>query len=185
MKHALFSLFEDMFSTLVFLAVFALTGSALETTAIAIGVGIVQIGWEKWRKRPIAIMQWLSLSLVTIFGAASLLTHDNRFIMAKPTLIYFAVGTAMLKAGWMDRYLPEMVHANLSSGIIVGAGYAWSAMMFALGIGNILVLREYGRDNWILYNSVVPLASKFVAIGLQYLIFRTLVIRNLRRRATL
>src|SRR5271165_1485652 len=43
--------------------------------------GVVQIGFEKLRGRPVETMQWLSMAVVIVFGGASLLTQDNRFIM--------------------------------------------------------------------------------------------------------
>jgi intracellular septation protein A len=183
MQHALKALFADMLSTIVFLALFAITGSVLLTTAIAIGVGIVQIAVEKWRGRPVEIMQWLSMGLVLVFGGASLLTHDDRFIMIKPTLIYAAVGTVMLRPGWQGRYLPEIVHAHVPEGVLVGCGYAWAAMMFAIALGNAAIVTFADRPAWVLYNSVVPLAGKFGLFGMQYLVFRTFIRGRLKRQA--
>ena len=56
--------------------------------------------------RPIDAMQWLALGLVAVLGAATLITQNGRFIMAKPTAIHWAIGTVMLRRGWMARYLP-------------------------------------------------------------------------------
>ena len=103
---------RNLLSTLVFLGVFALTGSAPITTAIAAGVGLVQIGWEKTHGRPVAPLQYLSIALVLIFGGASYYTNDPRIIMYKPSLIYCAVAIAMMQKGWLDRYVPARVHDN-------------------------------------------------------------------------
>ena len=70
--------------------------------------GFAQIAYLKLRRSPIDAMQWMSLGLVVVFGGASLLTHDPRFIMFKPTLIYVAIGAVMLKRGWMTRYMPPV-----------------------------------------------------------------------------
>jgi intracellular septation protein len=183
MKEALKTLFSDLLSTIVFLVVFAVTGSALETTAISIGVGIFQIVIEKLRRRPVAAMQWLSMGLVLVFGGASLITHDSRFIMIKPTLIHFAVGAVMLKRGWLDRYLPEAVHRLVPQSVIIGSGYAWALSMFALGIANVPLALYYDTKTWALFNSVAPLALEFGGFGLQYVLFRTIVHRALRRAA--
>lgn len=183
MKDALKSLFEDLLSTIVFLVLFAITGNALLTTAVSVAVGLGQITFEKWRGRPIAPLQGLSIALVFIFGGASYFAHDDRFIMFKPTLIYCAVGIAMLQRGWLDRYMPSIAHDNLPRAVIVGSGYAWALMMFALGVGNFAITMTSDRTTWALYNSIVPLAAKFAAFGIQYLVFRTLVVRNLRRPA--
>jgi len=44
-------------------------------------------------------MQWLSFALVVVLGAAALLTDDPRFMMAKPSIVHFAVGAVMLRPG--------------------------------------------------------------------------------------
>ena len=51
-------------------------------------------------------MQWMSLGLVIVFGSATLLTHNPRFMMAKPTIIYVLIGAAMMQRGWMLAYMP-------------------------------------------------------------------------------
>jgi intracellular septation protein A len=183
MREALKSLFEDLLSTIVFLVLFAITGSAAITVAVSVAVGLCQIAFETWRGRPVAPLQWLSIALVLIFGGASWFTHDTRFIMFKPTLIYCAIGIAMVKKDWLDRYLPTIAHDNLPRAVIVGSGYAWALMMFALGAGNFAIAMTFDRPTWVLYNTVVPLAAKFAAFGIQYLVFRTMIVRKLRRPA--
>jgi intracellular septation protein len=181
MKHALKHFLEDLLSTIVFVGLFALTDNALLTTAIAVGVGVAQIAFEKWRGRPVETMQWLSLMLVIVFGGAALVTHDNRFIMVKPTLIQFAVGAVMLKRGWLDRYMPDIVHDMVPRSVVVASGYAWAGLFFAVGIANLVVALECDRATWLLFLSVVPLAAKFAGFGVQYLTFRTIIRRKFRR----
>jgi intracellular septation protein A len=119
---------------------------------------------------------------VVVFGGLALVTHDKRFMMVKPSLVYFAVGAVMLKRGWMDRYVPRIVHDNLSPGTIVFAGYAWAALMFAIALGNLVVMRLCDFATWSLYISLVPLAAKIAAFAAQYVIFRIRVTREIRGR---
>jgi intracellular septation protein A len=183
MKLALRTLFEDLLSTIVFVALFAITGNALLTTAIGVGVGIGQIAIETLRGRPVAAMQWLSMGLVLVFGGLSLITNDSRFIMVKPTLAHFAIGAVMLKRGWLDRYLPEAVHRYVPQSVIIGSGYAWALSMFAFGVGNLFVAMTMSRADWALFNTVVPLVIEFGGFALQYVLFRVIVRHNLRREA--
>ena len=77
-------------------------------------------------------MTWASLGLVIVLGGATLLTHDPRFVLAKPAIGHFAIGVIMLKRGWMLRYMPPIVTENIPEYVTV-AGYAWAALMFVLG----------------------------------------------------
>ena len=124
MKHGLFNLLNDLLSTIVFVVISLVTGNDALAIAVGIAAGVVQFLWAFLRGKEIDAMQWLSLVLVVVFGGLALVTHDKRFMMAKPSLIYFAIGAVMMKRGWMDRYVPQIAHDNLSPGTIVFAGYA-------------------------------------------------------------
>jgi len=73
MKHALAQLFSDLLSTIVFLAIYAITGSILITTIAGVTTGVVQIARLKFRGEAIDTMQWASLALVVVFGGAALI----------------------------------------------------------------------------------------------------------------
>jgi intracellular septation protein len=46
----------------------------------------MQFVWFKVRGKPISTMQWLSLGIIVVFGGATLLLQDDRFIRWKPTV---------------------------------------------------------------------------------------------------
>ena len=70
-----------------------------------------------------------------VLGSATLLTNDPRFVLAKPAIAHFAIGAIMLKRGWMLRYMPPIVSETIPEYVTM-AGYAWAALMFALGAGH-------------------------------------------------
>lgn len=183
MLTALRTFLSDLLSTFVFLGIFATTGNAPLAIGVSIGVGVLQIVFEKMRGRPVALMQWMSMGLVLVFGTASLVTHDNRFIMVKPTIIAFAIAVVMLQKGWIDRYLPQEAHDNLPRSLIIASGYAWSFLLFALGVGNFVVATMYSFKVWAWFNATVPLTAELAAFGLQFVTFRTVAMRRHRRAA--
>jgi intracellular septation protein len=130
-------------------------------------------------------MQWLSLGLVIALGAVALVTNDPRFMMAKPSLIHFAIGAVMLRPGWMDRYLPPIVKDNLPQQIIVLTGYAWAGLMFALGLANLYVAANYSPVVWGYFLSIGATGAKIVAFFAQYAVFQILVRRRLRTQPRL
>lgn len=183
MIQALRTFISDLLSTIVFLVLFAVTKDAPLAIGVSIGAGVLQVAVEKLRGRPVAAMQWMSMGLVIVFGTISLIAHDNRFIMVKPTIIAFAVGTVMLQKGWLDRYLSEIVHINVPRRVIVASGYGWAALIFALGIANFVIAWTCPFKIWAWYSSTVPTTAQLTAFGIQYLTFRTIVARKLRASA--
>ncbi len=79
-----------------------------------------------------------------------MLTNDPRFVLAKPAIAHFAIGAIMLKRGWMLRYMPPIVAETIPE-YVTFAGYAWAALMFALGCGTIAIAMTGDIKLWTLY----------------------------------
>src|SRR5665213_327775 len=169
----------DMASTFFFLVLFLLTGNVPLSVVLGMALGIAQIGWQFARGKPIDTMQWLSLFLVLGSGAATLLTSDPRFVMAKPSVIYAIVGIVMLKPGWMNRYLPP-VAMQLIPDIAVIFGYVWSGLMFFSAALNIVVALNFSIVTWASFMSIYAIVSKAALFLIGYVTMRTIA---LRRRA--
>jgi len=179
MRTALAQLLSDFLSAIVFLAIYGGTENLYLATGTAIAVSLAQLAVAKIRGRPVDAMQWLVLSMVVVLGSATLITEDSRFIMVKPSIVHFAVGAVMLRRGWMMRYLPPIARDNIPESVLVGAGYAWAALMFVLGALNIIIAVTLPFAVWAWFISVGAIGAKIVAFFLQFLIFRTIVRRKL------
>jgi intracellular septation protein len=179
MRQALSQLLSDFLSALLFLAVYLVTGNITAAAAIAIAAGLVQLAGLKLRGRPIEPMQWMSLGLVIVLGGATLLTQSPRFIMAKPSIVHFAIAGIMLRRGWMGRYMPEIVQQNVPAAVITATGYAWAVLMAALGLANLVIAVNFDFATWAWFVSFGAVGAKVVAFALQYVVFRTLVRRRL------
>ena len=167
----------DFLATIVFLVLVALKVDPAIAAGVAIAIGVGQVVVLKIMKRPIAPLQWLGLGLVVVFGTASLLTHDIRFLMVKPTLVYLLVGAFMLKRGWMLRYMPPIA-AGRGEDVMVVFGYAWAGLMFVSGIANAVVAVAF-TDHWVAFMAVFPMASKIALFAIQYLTMRFVVRRRI------
>ena len=172
----------DMASTLFFLALYLWTESIVLSVALGMALGLLQVGWQLVRSKPIDTMQWMSLFLVVTAGTATLLTHDPRFVMIKPTLIYIVVGVVMLRPGWMNRYLPAIA-IEIVPDIGFVFGYVWSALMFASAALNIYVALHYSVVTWAAFMSAWGIASKLGLFLIQYSIMRAIGVRRRRAQA--
>ena len=173
-------LVSDLASTLLFLAVLLLTKDLVLAVALGVGLGVLQIGWLMARRQPIDAMQWLSIGLVVVSGAATLLTSDPRFVMLKPTVIYCIVGAYMLRPGWMNRYLPPIAIAVVPD-IAWIYGFVWAGLMFASAALNIGLALTLDAISWSAAMSVWGIASKVALFLVQYANMRLVGIRRGRR----
>jgi len=154
----------------------------LLATGVAIAGAIGQVIYSRLKGKPLGYMTWASLALVIVLGGATLLTNDPRFVLAKPSIAHFAIGAIMLKRGWMMRYLPPIVVETIPQYVTI-AGYAWAALMFALGAGVIAVASTGDLKLWAFYVSVIAIGAKIAAFAIQYVAFRVLITGRLRANA--
>lgn len=180
MKNVFAQLAFDFFSTIVFLVIFLATGNVVLATLIAIAGAVAQFVYSRITGKTLDIMSWASLGLVVVLGLMTLITNDTRFVLMKPSIAHFAIGAIMLRPGWMLRYLPPIVTDNIPR-LAYGAGYAWAALMFALGIGNIAVAWTGDLKLWAFYVSVIAIGAKIVAFALQYVVFRAVITRKIKQ----
>jgi intracellular septation protein len=172
-------LLADMASTLVFLAVYVLTDNLFLAVGLGMALGVVQIGWQLGKKKPVEALQWLSLLIILVSGTATFFTNDPLFIMIKPTIIYIVVGVVMLKRGWMNRYLPPIALATVPDlGILFG--YVWAGLMFFSAALNIALALSLDVTTWAAVKSVWAIGSKVCLFLIQYAIMKSTGMRRAR-----
>jgi intracellular septation protein len=179
MTNVFAKLASDFFSTIVFLAVYLISDNVLLATGAAIAGSVAQVAYAHIKAKPLGFMTYASLALVIVLGTATLLTHDPRFVLAKPAIAHFAIGAIMLKRGWMLRYMPPVVAETIPE-YVTFAGFAWAALMFALGCGTLAIAATGDIKLWAFYVSFVLLGAKLAAFAIQYVAFRVLVTDRIR-----
>jgi intracellular septation protein len=182
MKDVFARLGTDFLSTILFLAIYLITDNVLLATGVAIAGAIAQVIYARVKGKPLGFMTYASLALVIVLGSATLLTNDPRFVLAKPAIGHFAIGAIMLKRGWLLRYLPPVVTETIPEYVTL-AGFAWAALMFALGCGTIAVALTGDMKLWTFYVTVVLVGAKLAAFAIQYVAFRIVITNRIRAAA--
>jgi intracellular septation protein len=140
----------DFFPLLLFFAAFKLWGIFV-ATAVAIAASVVQIAYFRWRGK-LAVVHWLSLAIIAIFGGATLLLHDETFIKWKPTVLYglfaatLAVGRLVFGRNLIAAVLKDL---TLPEPVWTGVTWAWVAFFCAMGIANWYVAFHFATDTWV------------------------------------
>jgi intracellular septation protein A len=171
----------DMASTFFFLGLLAITHNVMLAISLGMALGVVQILWQKIRAKPIDTMQWMSLFLVLASGAATLITHDPRFAMAKASVIYVIVGVVMSKPGWLNRYLPPIA-LEVVPDIAWGFGFVWAALMFFSAALNLYLAVTLKPLDWAAFMSAWAMGSKLTLFAIQFTTMRLIAGARVRRR---
>ncbi len=169
---------SDLAATIVFLIVLLLTRHLMLAVALGVALGVAQIAWLLARRKPIDAMQWLSIGLVLLAGAATLLTQDARFVMLKPSVVYCIAGTFMLRPGWMNRYLPPIAVQAVPD-LAYAFGFIWAGLMYASAALNIALALALDPLGWSLAMAIWGLASKVALFLVQFATMRTVGRRRL------
>jgi intracellular septation protein len=166
------TLLMDLASTILFFGIYAITDNIVLAVVLGVMLAVAQIGWQLLHRRPVDTLQWISLVVVIASGSATLLTHNPVFVMVKPSLIYLAVGAAMLKRGWMNRYLPPRALETVPDLTIV-FGYVWAGLMFFSAALNLVLALYLSVMAWGTAMSIWGIASKSILFFAQYGVMKT------------
>ncbi|MBW8813305.1 MAG: septation protein IspZ [Caulobacterales bacterium] len=186
MRHFLFALrglFADLAPSFLFMALVAVTHQPLLATGVAIAVGVGQVALALLQRRKVSSMQWMGFGLVVAMGSATLISHDARFMMLKPTIIDFAIGAVMLQPGWMLRYVSPDAMPHVSRQTMTAWGYVWAWLMFLTGVLNAGFAWFGGFAAWSAYTAIFPLGSKLALFAIQYATVNVLTRRRYAAQA--
>jgi intracellular septation protein len=172
-------LLADLASTLFFVALFLLTHNIVLSVSLGMALGLVQIGTQFVRRKPVHTMQWLSLSLTFAVGAATLLTDDPRFVLFKPSVIYAIVGVVMLKRGWLNPYLPAIARA-VAPDVALVVGFVWAGLMFVSAAVNTFVALTCSVATWASTMLIFGISSKVAVFLFGFTAIRVIVVRRVR-----
>ncbi|ARP82788.1 septation protein A [Bordetella genomosp. 8] len=154
MKKFLF----DLFPLLLFFIAYRYAG-IYTATAVAITASVLQILWLRLTGRPIEVMHWINLTVIVVFGGATLWLHSDVFIKWKPTVLYWLFGGALLIGRWVFKRnlvrrllekqiaLPDAVWDKLNA--------TWAVFFLIAGAANLYVAfsGHFSESEWVTFKA--------------------------------
>jgi intracellular septation protein len=122
-------------------------------TALAVVMSVLMIGLMRARRMPIDRMQWIGLGLIVVFGGLTLLLQDERFIKAKPTLLYglsafvFAVPQLLGKAVLLKTLIGDKI--QMPDFAWRRLNIAWALFFVVMAVLNAWVAVTFPTDVWV------------------------------------
>ena len=138
MKKFLF----DLFPLLLFFLAYKFT-DIFTATAVAIVAGVAQFAWLKATGKAIEATHWINLSVIVVFGGATLIFHNETFIKWKPTVLYWLFAGIVLVGKWVfKRNLIQKVMGSqieMPAAIWDKLSYSWASFFIVSGVLNLFV----------------------------------------------
>jgi intracellular septation protein len=146
----------ELAPVIAFIVAYVLGGIYVATGVIMAAMALM-LGVDYLRTRRIQKMHGLSAILVWVFGAATLILHDIRFIQWKPTVFYWLVSLTLLGSMWIGKQplLQRLMSAALEGQVQVSdaswrrANLLASAFYALLGIANLALVFNVSEDAWV------------------------------------
>lgn len=139
-----------------FFAAYFIAGSIYAATAVLMAAMGLLLVVDYVRERRIPPMHALSAVLVLLFGAATLILHNQRFIQWKPTVFCWLAAAAFLGSFWIGKQtLAQRLLGAAFPGSEVSRrdwrwlNAAWVAFDLLLGGLNLLVAFNASERAWV------------------------------------
>jgi intracellular septation protein len=154
----------DFFPILLFFGAYKLT-DIYTATAVLMAATVLQMGVTYLLDRKLQTMHKVTLALVLVFGALTLVLHDDRFIKWKPTVLYAAMAIGLAFTVWVLRknFLKMMLGSQLelADPVWMRLNWAWISYCVFMSAVNAYVALAYSTEQWVnfkLWGYVFPLA---------------------------
>lgn len=140
-------------------------------TAVLMGGMALLLAWDWLSTRSIPKMHLLSAVLVWIFGAATLVLHDVRFIQLKATVFYWLIALVLFGSVWIGR--TTVLERLLSAGLpedFKATPSTWRNLSFVcalfyalLGGANLWIAQNMSERAWIVFKTwiTIPVVVAF------------------------
>jgi intracellular septation protein len=145
-------------------------------TVAGIVATVLQIVYLLARGRKVDGTLWLSLGVIAVTGGATIYFHDEKFILWKPTILYWAFALALFvgQFGFRNNLVRKVMEAQikLPEPVWSKVGYAWMVFFALVGVLNLVmafVVFKGNFDAWV----------SFKLFGVTGIFFAFIVIQTL------
>ncbi|MCP5078511.1 MAG: septation protein A [Psychromonas sp.] len=137
----------------IFFIVYKMVDIYAATAALMVGMTITFIYSYFKNGRKAEKMQIITLGMILIFGALTLVLHDDAFIKWKVTLVYavFAIGLLVTQFIFKKPAIKQMLgkELELPDNIWNKLNFAWAIFFAILGAINIYIAFNMSQEVWV------------------------------------
>jgi len=160
----------DLFPLLIFFGAYA-TVDIFFATGAMMAATTLQVAWVWLKHRKIEKVLMISFAAIMVFGSMTLLLHDKRFIMIKPTIVYWIMAGALLISHFWFKKNPIQAmmdkHFDAPAAVWNQWLYVWVSFFGAMGVVNLLVAYNFSEDVWVKFKVFGTLAMSLAVAFLQ------------------
>jgi intracellular septation protein len=166
---------------IVFFLVYKFGGGIYPATAALMIVMTLLLAYYWLRTRKVPQLHLALTIMVLVFGAATLILRDVRFLQWKASIVYWLIGVLFVGSAWIGKktLLERAIGAGLPEDVSVPpASWRNGSLLIGgfnvlLGFVNIWVAKNYSQDDWVFFKAWIAIpAAMIVMIGVVLYLLR-------------
>lgn len=138
---------------IAFFAAFKLSGNIYVATAVIVTAVALQVAYRLIRGQKLTTLQKASAVLMLALGGLTLLLHDDRFLLWKPTGYFWLVGIGLIVGQLVSKEPPLSMllgtEIKLARERWRTLTWVWVVFFALLGTLNLYVAFNYSRETWV------------------------------------
>ena len=155
---------------IVFGVVIAITKSIYQATAALMVVMTLLLAYYWLRTRKVPRLNLALTIMVLVFGGATLIFHDARFLQWKASIVYWLIGVLFIGSAWIGKktLLEHAIGSGLPEGVSLPAA-SWrngslliGGFNVALGFVNLWVAKTYSEQEWAFFKVWIALPAAMI-----------------------
>jgi intracellular septation protein len=156
-----------------FMLAYKLGGIYVATVVLMVAMVLLAL-LDYLRLRRVSPMHALSTALVLLFGTATLVLHDPRFLKLKPTILLWLMALVFLASQWIGKapLVQRMLEPALAPGTRIARerwlriNLVWVGAYALLGALNLLVAHAATEQTWVYFKGFgLTIGLAAVALG--------------------
>lgn len=184
--------FVDFFPVLAFFIAYFIPQDRSQgiywATAAAIVASLIQVSVMRLIFKKVERMHLVTLFIILILGGATLLLHDKRYIMWKPTIVNWAFGVVFFASQFIGgkNIIQRMMEKNFSAADRIWSvlNLSWVCYFMLMGVINLIVAYNFSEQTWVNFKMFGMLGLTIVfAIGQSIFLAKHITIENSEDRS--
>jgi len=165
----------ELAAPIAFFAAYFATKDIYLATKVLMGCMALLLVADFVRTRRIPAMHAVSAVLVFLFGAATLILHNQRFIQWKPTVFFWLLSVALLGSMWIGKQplVQRLIGSALEGHVQVTdatwrrVNLVWVVFYALLGALNLIVAFNASEAAWVNFKAFGLTIATFVFTAAQ------------------
>lgn len=167
----------EMLPLVAFFMVYYITKNIFMATAVCIVASWIQLIFCKIRYKHISKNTWISTILITIFGGLTIILHNKTFVMLKPSVLFWIIGTSLLISQAIGKNGIKLMlekEISLPNKIWNALNMAWGLFFLLMGFINLYVAFNFSEYVWVKYkvfgSLALTLAFMIITVSVVYIL---------------